>query len=304
MILMKKIDWMSLDGKSLRVFLTVMDVGTITGAADKLGVSQSAVSHTVEKLREIVGEPLFIRAGRTITPTSYARQITGKVRRILEEMEELVQPVSFFPADSEIDLVVAANDFQSSLLMPHFYEQLKKKLKRITLQVTSPQIPTVELLREQKCDIAIVGFRPDSTDIMQKPLFDMNTVVFYDPVMRTAPESLQEYLESSHIGLSFLRNFAGGLDDVLRSLGNPRRVDISVPNFSSVASYLRGTDMLASLPSLMRLTEMRDFSFSPLPFSFSSGKMHMIWHQRNQEDGQHKWLRNEMVGVVNSLPAK
>lgn len=304
MLCMKKIDWLSLDGKSLRVFLTVMEVGTITGAADKLGITQSAVSHTVEKLREVVGDPLFIRSGRTVSPTSYAYQMAEKVERILGEMKSLVQTSSFSPLESEIDLVIAANDFQSSLLMPRFYEQVKGKLKRFSLEVISPQVPTVELLREKKCNLGITGFRPDSADIMQRPLFPMNTVVFYDPTMRDAPKDMEDYLHSGHIGLSFLRKFKGGVDDTLESRGHPRRVEISVPNFSSFAAYLRGTEMLATLPVLMRLTEMRDFEFAPLPFPFSAGKMNMIWHQSYQEDEQHRWLRKEMIEVVHSFPEK
>lgn len=299
---MKEIDWLSLDGKSLRVFLTIMEVGTITGAADKLGITQSAVSHTVEKLREIVGDPLFIRSGRTISPTSYAFDMADRVEKILGEMKELVQTSSFSPEESEVDLVVAANDFQSSLLMPRFYAQVKSKLKRFTLRVVAPQVPTLELLREKKCDLAIVGFRPDAADIMQKPLFTMETVVFYDPAVRGAPRDLTDYLESRHIGLSFLKNFKGGIDDILHKSGQSRRVEIAVPNFSSVASFLRGTAMLATLPPQMQLTEMRDFAYAPLPFEFSAGKMHMIWHQSYQEDSQHKWLRNKMVEVVKSLP--
>jgi DNA-binding transcriptional LysR family regulator len=301
---MKKIDWLSLDAKSLQVFLTVIEVGTITGAADKLGITQSAVSHTVEKLREVVGDPLFIRSGRTVSPTSYAEQMSVKVERILGELKDLVQTSSFSPSESEIDLVVAANDFQSSLLMPRFYEQVKGKLKRFTLRVISPQVPTVELLREKKCDLGIVGFSPDSADIMQRPLFNMNTVVFYDPTMRDAPKDMEDYLNSGHIGLSFLQKFKGGVDNILDSRGQPRRVEISVPNFSSFATYLRGTDMLATLPILMRLTEMKEFAFVPLPFPFSSGKMNMIWHQSYQEDEQHKWLRKEMIEVVDLLPDK
>ncbi len=303
MLYMKKIDWLSLDGKSLRVFLTVIEVGTITGAADKLGITQSAVSHTVEKLREIIGDPLFIRAGRTITPTTYAEQMVGKVESILGELKGLVQTSSFSPAESEIDLVIAANDFQSSLLMPRFYEQVKGKLKRFTLKVISPQLPTVGLLREKKCALAIAAFSPDAADIMQKHLFTINTVVFYDPYVRDAPKDIENYLDSGHIGLSFLQNFKGGVDDFLGTHGQCRRVEIFVPNFSSIASYLRGTDMLATLPSLMELTDMKDFASSPLPFQFSAGKMNMIWHQSYQEDVQHKWLRKEMLKVVNSIPA-
>ena len=304
MLYMNEIDWLSLDGKSLRVFLTVMEVGTITGAADKLGITQSAVSHTVEKLRAIVGDPLFIRAGRTITPTTYAGQMVEKVERILSGMKDLVQTSSFSPAESEIDLVIAANDFQSSLLMPRFYEQVKGKLKRFSLKVISPEIPTVELLREKKCTLAIAGFSPDSADIMQKSLFTMNTVVFYDPSMRDAPKDMEDYLDSGHIGISFLQDYKGGVDDLLTSRGLRRRVEIYVPNFSSVATYIRGTDMLATLPSLMEFTEMRDFASVSLPFKFSAGKMNMIWHQSYQEDEQHKWLRKEMIEVVNSLSEK
>lgn len=139
---------------------------------------------------------------------------------------------------------------------------------------------------------------------MQRPLFNLSSVVYYDPAKRNAPENLKDYLDSKHIGLTFLQSFKGGLDDVLKSQGHPRQVAVSVPNFSSVASYLRETDMLTTLPPLMSLTEMRNFASTSLPFNFSAGKMHLFWHRSFQEDARHKWLRKEMLNVVNSLPEK
>jgi len=106
------------------------------------------------------------------------------------------------------------------------------------------------------------------------------------------------------VGLSFLRNFRGGVDDILARQERPRRVEISVPNFSSAGTYLSGTEMLATLPVLMRLTEMKNFAYAPLPFDFSAGKMNMIWHRSYQQDEQHKWLRKEMLEVVNVLPKR
>lgn len=182
--------------------------------------------------------------------------------------------------------------------------KIQRHLNNAGSQFISPYLLSAELLREKKCDLAIVGFSPDAPDIMQRVLFTIHTVVFYDASVRDAPKDMRDSLDSGHIGLSFLQNFKGGVDDYLSTQGQRRRVEVFAPNFSSIATYLKGTDMLATLPSLMELTEMSDFAFSSLPFQFSSGKMNMIWHQSYQEDEPHKWLRKEMLKVVDSILEK
>ena len=94
---MKKFDYLGLDGNTLTTFLTILEEMSVSRAADRLGVSQSAVSHTLEKLRRIFGDPLFIRAGRGIEATARAFELQASVESVLDDLKSLTDHREFHP---------------------------------------------------------------------------------------------------------------------------------------------------------------------------------------------------------------
>ena len=108
---MSKLDHLGLDGNSLRTFLTVLDETSVSRAAEMLGVSQSAVSHTLDKLREIFEDPLFVRVGRGIKPTARARALRSSVESVLAELKSLTEHQEFDPLLEQMEFTIAANDF-------------------------------------------------------------------------------------------------------------------------------------------------------------------------------------------------
>src|SRR5215470_15475460 len=118
MYLMKEIDHLALDGHSLSLFLAVLEEGSVTGAATRLGLTQSAVSHGLKKLRRIAGDPLFAKSGRGIVATAHAQALAAKARNLIDEMRTFAGGTSFDPAVAQLSLTIAANDFQRNLLLP------------------------------------------------------------------------------------------------------------------------------------------------------------------------------------------
>ena len=168
---MKKIDYLSLNGRVLKTFLAVLEEQSVTRAAARLDVTQSAVSHTLERLREVLGDPLFVRTGNRVEPTRRALDLQAPVLAILDQLKELTSERPFDPAEAPMSFTVAANDFQRELLFPTLFRELRSEGVDLRLNFLPSGVPTTSLLREARCDLAVTPFPPDSPDIFQGLLF-------------------------------------------------------------------------------------------------------------------------------------
>lgn len=298
---MNSIDTFNLDIRSLSTFIAVLDEGSVSRAAVRLGVSQSAVSHTLERLRQALGDPLFVKSGRGIVSTRYAVQAAPHIRQILDDLHSLSSGPPFTPASAEFTFTIAANDYQRDLLLPGLLSVLRRDAPGIRLQVIPSGIPTAEMLRKDLCDLIISPHAPEATDIMQRGLMADRMVVFYDPDHRQAPDSLADYLKADHIGILFGTGEKTALEDSLSARGLTRRTVVTVANFSGLSGFLRGTDMLATAPQRMSEHLLRDFATAPLPFEYKPFTMLMLWHKRNQNDPAHRWIRNHVNGVAATM---
>ncbi|MBB5319554.1 LysR family transcriptional regulator [Marinobacter oulmenensis] len=298
---MNPIDILSLDLRALATFVTVLDEGSVSRAAVRLGVSQSAVSHTLERLRQAFGDPLFVKSGRGIVPTRYALQAGPHIRQLLDELRTLPSGPPFDPATAEFTFTIAANDYQRDLLLPGLMRQLREQSPGISLQVIPSGIPRADLLRKEACDLVITPHAPEATDIMQRGLMADRMVVFYDPDMRSAPADLADYLKSEHISLMFATGEKPALENTLAARGMNRRNRVTVSNFSGLPEFLRGTDMLAAAPERLANGLMRDFAYAPLPFDYKPFTLLMLWHSRHQNDPAHRWMRNQVNAVAATM---
>ena len=298
-------DYLALDGRSLRVFLAVLDAGSVTAAAERLGVTQSAVSHTLERMRGVLRDPLFVKSGRGIVPTAHAEALAERARALLDDLRGFASGARFDPASAEFSFTIAANDFQRDLLLPAFFREVARQAPGIRLRVIPSGAPSVDMLRESRCDLIISPRPPDGTDILQKRLLTDRWACFFDRGARVAPATEAEYFAGRHIGVIYERGEKLALDVALEERGTPREFAVVVPNFSGVPVFLRGSGLLATLPSLTRLDMMREFDCSPLPFAFPEMPMYLVWHRRHHLDPAHGWLRGlvEEVAKVQAAPA-
>src|SRR5688500_12378192 len=115
---MKRISFLNLDGHLLRLLLHLTETESITQAAVNLGVTQSAVSHMLSRLRAIVGDPVVVKSGRGIVATAHAKVLADKARTMLDELREFSYSGDFNPAELTHQITIAANDLQRDLLLP------------------------------------------------------------------------------------------------------------------------------------------------------------------------------------------
>ncbi len=294
---MSDIDHFALDGHALRLFLAVLEEGSVTVAATRLGLTQSAVSHNLQKLRRVLNDPLFVKSGRGIVATAHARALREPARELLDAMKGFAQGARFEPATARLSLTIAANDFQRDLLLPSLFRRIQALVKDLSLRIIPSDLPTADTLRENRCDLLISPYPPVGSDIFQKRLLLDRYICFYDPEIREAPVSAADYQSARHITVVYPDNERLGFDKRLQEAGIQRNVAVSVPGFAGVAPFLRRSAMLASLPSLYTNRMAPEFAYAALPFetAFSELPMYMAWHQRFQGDPAHSWLRGLLL---------
>lgn len=298
---MSDFDYLSLDGRTLRVFLTVLELGSVTAAAEHLGITQSAVSHTLEKLRSITGDALFVKAGRGIVATSHAESLAQQARGLLEGMRALAMLRRFEPATSRREFVIAANDYQRELLLPPVMQSLCSNAPGIKVRVVPSGMPTIEQLRDGNCDLIIAAEPPSGSDVLTEHLIDDRLVCFYDPAQNVAPKTMEDYLAARHIGIRFDDSERADMENRFRSRGIHRDVALVVDNVSSILGFLRGTNLLAIAPRMVNGGLTRGLEWAQPPFDVPPLALHMVWHRRYEHDAAHQWLRDLVRQSASSL---
>jgi DNA-binding transcriptional LysR family regulator len=147
---MNHFDHLSLDGNTLRTFLTVLDETSVSRAAERLGVSQSAVSHTLDKLRTIFEDPLFVRVGRGIEPTAKARAVRASVESVLDDLKSLTDHRDFDPLVEQMEFTIAANDFPIQFIFPKLLKELSEEGIHPRVRFIPSGIPRVSFLRASR----------------------------------------------------------------------------------------------------------------------------------------------------------
>ncbi len=295
---MSDFDYSSLDGRLLLLLIAVVEEGSITRAAERLGVTQSAVSHLLGKLRTIVGDPLFVKSGRGIVATARAETLATAARVLLDDMRRFASAADFDPARLDTCFTIAANDFQRDLLLPRLLARLRSRAPGVSLRVIPSDVPDADMLREERCQLVISPRPPDATDILHKRLFADGYRVFYDASQRAAPRTLADYLEADHVSVLYMPRRALDIDDDLAARGIRRRFVAMVPGFAAIAPFIRGTRLLATVPGLLRSGSMRGLESSEPPFEAARMPMYLIWHLRHRDDPVHAWLRGELEAIV------
>lgn len=295
---MSEIDHLDLDGHALRLLLTVHEEGSITRAAQRLGLTQSAVSHGLDRLRAIVGDPLFVKSGRGIVATDQGGQLARRARTLLEDLRAFSLAAGFEPARLATQFTVAANDLQRDLLLPAWLRRLRAEAPQVSLRVIPSGAPGAELLRGGECDLVITPRPPVAGDILQKRLFADRYAVFYDPACRAAPSTRAAYLAAEHVTVLYEPRRALDVDRWLADQGVARRFVATVPGLAALAALLRGGDWVATAPSLMGRGALQGLAQVPVPLKTPEMPMYAVWHQRHQHDPVHRWLREHLQAVV------
>ncbi len=293
----------------LVAFDALMHELNVTRAAEHLFVTQSAMSHSLHRLRQQLDDPLLVKTPTGMKPTERALALIGPVRALLSDMEQLIQPPQKFePALSTRRFVLAATDYMELLLLPGLSALIEQLAPGVDIHVkrTESAFPLAQL-EKGSLDV-VLGFESvlsPPADLNSMHLFSdqMACVVRHDhPLLQQAP-SLAEYLSMPHMLISRTGSHVGLIDQKLSEMGLERRIQLIVPHFLSAPMIVAQTDMVLSLPYRIakQFQKIAALNIFPVPLELPSYDLVMIWHLLRDKDPTHCWLRDRITTIGRTI---
>ncbi len=286
-------DIRSLDLNLLKTLDALLDEGSVTRAAERLALTQPAVSGMLTRLRESFDDPLFVRAQRGLVPTPRALALALPVKRVLGEIEGMLQPQQFEPTSANLTLTIAATDYaQRTILLP-LLAALRQQAPGIRVAARPVDNARVQRqLESGELDMAILT--PESTHegLHAHHLYDEQYVcAVHDRHPAANGLDLEQFCALEHAIVSMTGDaFRGVTDEALAALGRERRVSLSVPSFLMLLEVLRSSDLIAVLPRRLVLPSDGLQILQP-PLAIPGFRKLLVWHERTQQHPAHRWTR-------------
>jgi DNA-binding transcriptional LysR family regulator len=304
--------WMHILAADLNLVVvlhTLLDERSVSRAARRLGLSQSATSHALGRLRALLNDPLFVRTRRGLIPTARAEAMADAVRSSLTALEAtLFAPAPFDPNTVERTFRVRPSDYVECLLVPPLLRRLAKVAPKVNFWARPSMAEPTLALEEGQLDLLIQPTRSgEQTDgLRMEALWDDHLVGIArrgHPLTK-GRLTLQRFAAASHALISPSGQPGGMVDDVLNQHGFQRRIAFTTPNFVVAPQVVATTDLIMILPARLAVAiggGPRLVTFEP-PLKVPGFQIAMFWHDRHDSDPAHSFIRREIAQVAARLP--
>ncbi len=293
-----KADLRTLDLNLLKTLDALLDERSVTRTAARLALTQPAVSGMLNRLRDYFDDPLFVRAPHGIVPTTRAEELATPVKRILADIDVLLQPVSFDPITANLTFTLAATDYALRAVVVPFIAALKVQAPSIRVRVV-PVEPDrlVAQLEQGKIDLALLTPHTTPDELHSRALYDERYVCMMraDHPDAGKPLTPDRFCALEHVLVSYEgEGFHGVTDDALAKMGRKRHVGLSVSSFLVLPDVLAISDMIAVVPE--RMAENRTGIFvCDTPVAVQGFTKSMAWHGRTHRNPAQVWLRRVLL---------
>ena len=288
-----------LDLNLLLVFDRLAQDGRVSRVAESLGLSQPAVSNALRRLRDALGDELFVRTPAGMAPTPYAQQLAAPVAAALQGLQGALHvQASFDPTRSERCFNLAMTDVGEIYFLPVLMDALAREAPGITLRC----LPVADTtLREQmaagRVDLALGSLPQLQGGFFQQALFRQRYVALMragHPLAGSTALSATRYRQAAHVRVVSAGTAHGQVDDALQRLGVVRRVQLTVPHYVALGQVLASTGLVATVPERLaeRLAAPHGLVSRPLGLKLPTSTIAQLWHAHLHRDPGHQWLRN------------
>ncbi|AWY19483.1 LysR family transcriptional regulator [Moraxella bovis] len=297
-------DLRKLDLNLLKAFVVLLDECNVSRSAQRLSVTQPAMSGILNRLRESFNDPLFVRVQHGMQPTDRALELGHIARRVLQDVNSMLAPPKLEPANLSMTLRIGAMDYVQQIIALPLILRLRRlapNVKVALLPVQGQNIKT--LLDKNTIDLALVGQHHITGDIPQTLLYKESYVCTMSkthPMANTAL-TLDEFCELPFAMLSYNGGeFSGATDIALQKLGRKRKVMVSVDHISLLPQLLNDSDLVAVLPKHLAQT-LPNVRLQNPPINIDGFTIMMTWHERTHHDIAHQWIRGVVLDVIGGV---
>ena len=298
----------------LRVLDALLLERSTVRAGQRLGLSQPAVSSALKRLRQSLGDPLFVREGQALVPTPYAQALENELRERLAGMETLLSAKEVFdPATAEETFRLSGAGFFAEMLMPKLGARLQREAPGVRVQLVD-LVPDdyVRTLQQYKVDLALL---PDT----EAPPWARKRVVFHSNYLVIARQDhpaivgagvqpgevlpLDLFCALGHVLFSPEGKLKGPSDAALAKIGRERHVQMSLPVFAGVWRAVAESDLIALIPNALarHVAPRVGLSIYEMPMPVPVLPLVMMWHERFDSHPAHRWMRDLLAELLAPL---
>jgi len=298
-----------MDFQLLRAFDALIGEHGVSRAAQRVQISQPAMSHALARLRVLFDDPLLVRSQGGMVPTRRALELQVPVRRVLMDIDRITfKPKAFNPRTSQAHFVLTATEYAEYVLVPALIGRLQREAPNVHLDVRAPSPErAVEWLEKGEIDFRVGWITAPQLALRSKLLF---RDCFVCLARKGHPDvhgtlSLEQYFAASHVQPRFTRPSTSGqvIDDAVAAYRRKMNVALVVQSFLSVAHTVAQTDLIATVPDRLARTLTGPLLLQNLkvPLDLPELRMGVYWHERTHQDPAHRWFRRLLGDVARTL---
>lgn len=309
----------TLDLNLLKVFDVVMSERNVTRSAQKLAMTQPAVSNALRRLRDALGTELFVASRQGVTPTAQALAWWPVVRDALQRLQDALAPQSFDPAQHSRTFTLAMAEATAALLLPALLRATTPAGSQVQLRVVALATRDPRALLEQgQMDLAL-GFFPELRGQLAaqgpealmriEPLYTSDYVAVMrrgHPLAAEPQLGLDAFCSARHVRVSFAGRARGFVDDALQPLHRRRDVVLTVSHFFPALRLVQSSDLITVLPrSFVQASgHAARLVVRTLPLALPDIQTSMLWHRRHERDEAQAWLRERVHQAAAAVAAQ
>ena len=272
--------------------------GSLTKAAEVVGITQPAVSNALSRLREKFDDDLFVRTGTGMVPTQKTENIISDIQSALSLMQQSVnQPNSFDPAITERNFKLSLGDITEGRVLPYMMKEIYKNAPNISVgSYNYRRIDQVHALATNNLDFVVDPVIPDSDEINSYKVFQDYFVVIHregHPIQKIKNLTVDDLLSQKFINVSNRRKGLHMVDLELEKTGHRRDIALRCQHFLIAPEIIRETD--AVIMATHSFAKSNNLPFVEIPQKLPPMEYFLSWHKNDEGDGGHEWMKNLII---------
>lgn len=294
------------------VFHAIYRNRSVTLAGERIGMTQSAVSNALKRLRERFDDMLFVRAPDGMLPTPLAERMIGPVEAALAHLSNAIDHGRHFdPATSNRAFRIAINEVGHLVLIPRLLRTVRERAPNVRFEtVDATPLETRQCMLQGQIDLAIGSWDAMGPAFHQQRLFDESFVVVMsrDHPLSDGSLGMENYVGADHLAFRPHGSTDNELQHALQGAGVPvhRRVVLAAAHSQGLAQMVRSTGLLLTAPSRLAhvmASECPELRIVPAPFAMRPFQIRQQWHERVHQDSAHRWLRELIFALFHESSA-
>jgi len=277
---------------------------SVTAAAKRLGLSPSATSRTLARLRAATGDPLLVQAGRSLVPTPYAERLADRVHALAQDVRTVLTPTldDVDPASLKQTFTIRANEGFVALFAPVLVAAITRAAPDVRLRFAPKADKEATPLRDGTIDLEVGTAGAAAPEVRSQLIFRdrfIGAARMHHPLL-TGPMTPERYAACSHVVTSRRGASRGPVDDALHALGLHRKITAIVPGFLDALNIARHSDLIALVPRSCiheGKTTAEGLHGFDLPVTTPELAISAMWHPRLDADPAHRWLRQQLITI-------